>query len=189
VTSQYEDLGLFTASLVHASGGIRLYNDVRGQVEKLAAIYAFQNGMRAEDAAKQAAEDIINFKYDYRDGYRIPNRNNTKPAGVSPDQVQLGAAIAKMNLGGSVGGLDLRVRPHIDTFGGAYTPAQLAAETVDAKRQGRWTTNADESGLAFIYGGQAVLKPDGTPLQLTWKQLADLSKRSVGSDIDFRQLL
>src|SRR5258707_10905887 len=83
VTSQYEDLGLFTASLVGLSGGTRLYHDVRGQVEKLAAIYAFQNGMNAQDAAKQAAEDIINFKYDYRDGYRIPNRNDTKPAGVS----------------------------------------------------------------------------------------------------------
>jgi hypothetical protein len=189
VTSQYEDLGLFTASLVGLSGGTRLYNDVRGQVEKLAAIYAFQNGMNAQDAAKQAAEDIIHFKYDYRDGYRIPNRNDTKPAGVSPDQIQLGAAIAKMNLGGSVGGLDLRVRSAIDTFGGAYTPAQLAAETVDAKRQGRWATNSDESGLVFVYNNQVVRKPDGTPLSLTWKQLGDLSKRSIGSDIDFRQLL
>ena len=186
--TSHEDLGLFTASLVHASGGIRLYNDVRGQIEKLAAIYAFQNGMNAQDAAKQAAEDVINFKYDYRDGFRIPNRNDTKPAGVSPDQIQLGAAIAKMHLGESVGGLDLRVRPHIDTFGAAYTPAQLAAETADAKRNGRWATNSDESGLWFVYGGQVVRKPDGAPLQLTWQQLGDLSKRSIGSDIDFRQL-
>jgi hypothetical protein len=178
VTPQYEDLGLFTASLVHASGGIRLYHDVRGQIEKLAAIYAFQNGMNAQDAAKQAAEDVINFKYDYRDGYRIPNRNDTKPAGVSPDEVQLGAAIAKMHLGESVGGLDLRVKPHIDTFGGAYTPAQLAAETVDAKRQGRWATNSDESGLVFVYNNQVVRKPDGTPPSLTWKQLGELAKNT-----------
>ena len=189
MTSQYEDLGLFMASLVHASGGIRLYNDVRGQVEKLAAIYAFQNGMNAQDAAKQAAEDVINFKYDYRDGYRIPNQNDTKPAGVPSDHIQLGAAIAKMHLGESVGGLDLRVKPHIDTFGGAYTPAQLAAETADAKRRGRWGTNGDESGLVFVYNNQVMRKPDGTPLSLTWKQLGDLSKRSIGSQIDFRQLL
>jgi len=83
----------------------------------------------------QAAEDIINFKYDYRDGYRIPNRNDTKPAGVSPDQVQLGAAIAKMNLGGSVGGLDLRVNPAIDTFGAAkYAPIAKKYKTKSNRR-------------------------------------------------------
>jgi hypothetical protein len=189
VTSQYEDLGLFTASLVGNSGGFPLYHAVRSQVEKLAAIYAFQNGMTAAEAAKKATEDVINFKYDYRDGFRIPAKEHTNPAGVASDQIQLGAAIAKMHLGESVGGLDLRVRPAIDTFGAAYTPAQLAAETVDAKRQRRWATNNDESGLWFVYNNQVVRKPDGTPLSLTWKQLGDLSKRRIGSDIDFRQLL
>ena len=145
--------------------------------------------MSESDAAKQAAEDVIHFKYDYRDGFRIPARDPVNPAGVPSDQIQLGAAVAKQNLGGSIGGVDLKMRPAIDTFGGAYTPAQLAAETVDAKRQGRWATNSDESGLVFVYNNQVVRKPDGTPLSLTWKQLGDLSKRSIGSDIDFRQLL
>ena len=116
---------------------------------------------------------------------------------MSTDAIQLGAAIAKQHLGDSVGDLDLRVRPAIDTFGGAYTPAQLAAETADAQRYGRWATNADESGLWFVYGYQrdwkqkgyqVVRKPDGTPLSLTWQQLGDIGKRSVGSEIDFRQL-
>jgi len=144
--------------------------------------------MSESDAAKQAAEDVIHFKYDYRDGFRIPARDPVNPAGVPSDQIQLGAAVAKQNLGGSVGGMDLAVKPHIDTFGAAYTPAQLASETADAKRNGRWATNNDESGLWFVYGGQVVLKPDGQPLQLNWKQLGDLGKRSIGSDIDFRQL-
>ena len=144
--------------------------------------------MSESDAAKQAAEDVIHFKYDYRDGFRIPARDPVNPAGVPSDQIQLGAAVAKQNLGGSIGGVDLKMRPAIDTFGGAYTPAQLASETADAVRRGRWVTNNDESGLWLVYGGsresgrwggqysnQVVRKPDGTPLSLTWKQLGDLA--------------
>jgi hypothetical protein len=169
----------FASSLIGNAGGIRLYNDVRGQVEKLSAIYAFQNGMSAPDAAKQAAADVLDFKYDYRDGFRIPAKEHTNPAGVPSDQIQIGAAVAKHNLGGSIGGVDLKVRPAIDTFGAAYTPAQLASETADTKRNGRWTTNGDESGLWFTYGGQVVRKPDGTPLALTWQQLGDLGKKNA----------
>lgn len=170
----------FASSLIGNAGGIRLYNDVRGQIEKLAAIYSFQNGMSAPDAAKQATADVLDFKYDYRDGYRIPAKEHTNPAGVPSDQIQLGASIAKQHLGEAVGGLDLKVKPAIDTFGAAYTPAQLASETADAKRSGRWTTNSDESGLWLVYGGQVVRKPDGQPLSLTWKQLADLSQSRPG---------
>jgi hypothetical protein len=57
----------FKSSLVGAANGIALYHDFRGQIEKLAAIYVFQNGMKAEDAAKRATADVLDFKYDYRD--------------------------------------------------------------------------------------------------------------------------
>jgi YD repeat-containing protein len=171
----------FANSLLGNAGGIAVYNTFRGQIEKLAAIYAFQGGTDAAQAAKQATDDVLNFKYDYRDGYRIPNSTNVVPAGVSSDDIQKGAAIAKMNLGKTVGDIDLAMRPHLDTFGGAYTADQLVAETADAKRNGRWTTNPDETGLAFIYGPagreQAALKADGTPLQLTWQQLGNLAQQ------------
>ena len=65
--------------------------------------------MSESDAAKQAAEDVIHFKYDYRDGFRIPARDPVNPAGVPSDQIQLGAAVAKQHLGESVGDLDLKV--------------------------------------------------------------------------------
>jgi LysM repeat protein len=188
----------FASSLAGSGDAIRLYNDVRGQVEKLAALYSFQHGMDATDAAKQAADDVLNFKYDFRDGYRIPNGQDTRPAGVSPDQIQAGAAMAKMFLGReNVAGIDLRMKPAIDTIGAAYTPAQLAAETADAKRYGRWATNADESGLVFIYGYQhdwkrkgyqVVRRPDGTPLQLTWSQLADIAKNVGTSEQAFKNV-
>jgi hypothetical protein len=46
-------------------------------------------------------------------------------------------------------------------------PEQLASETAGAERNGRWTTNSDEIGLAYTYNGHVVRRPDGTPLQLT----------------------
>jgi hypothetical protein len=159
----------FKSSLVGAAEGIQLYYDFHGQIKKLAAIYAFQNGMDAAAAAKRATAEVLDFKYDYRDGYRIPAKAHTNPAGVPSDDIQLGAAIARANLGQTIGGIDLKVRPAIDTFGAAYTPAQLASETADAKRQGPWGTNGDESGLWYVYNNQVVKKPDGKPLSLTWQ--------------------
>lgn len=166
----------FASSLAGNAGGVAVYNTFRGQVEKLGALYAFQNGMDAATAAKQAADDVLNFKYDYRDGYRIPAKEHTNPAPVPSDDIQQGAGYARQFLGRKIAGIDLAVRPAIDTFGGAYTPAQLASETADAKRNGRWTTNSDETGLAYTYNGQVVRRPDGAPLVLTWQQLGHLAK-------------
>lgn len=173
------EMASFAKSLIGNAGGIAVYNTFRGQIEKLAAIYAFQNGMDAATAAKRATDDVLNFKYDYRDGYRIPAKEHSDPAPVSPDDIQVGAGYARQYLGRKVAGIDLALNPAIDTFGGAYTPAQLASETADAKRNGRWTTNSDETGLAYTYNGQVVRRPDGSPLVLTWQQLGQLAKRSA----------
>jgi hypothetical protein len=171
-------LGHFRASLVGTSEGIELYHTFRSQVMKLTAIYAFRDELTAQEAAKKATEDVINFKYDYRDGFRIPAKGHTHPAPVPSDKIQLGAAIAKQNLGSSIGGVDLKMRPAIDTFGAAYTPAQLQAETADAKRNGHWATNGDESGLWLVYGGQVVRRPDGKPFSLTWEQLGQIAEKT-----------
>jgi hypothetical protein len=47
----------FKSSLVGAAEGIQLYYDFHGQIKKLAAIYAFQNGMDAAAAAKRATAE------------------------------------------------------------------------------------------------------------------------------------
>ncbi len=174
-----KQLAPFASSLAGNMGSIGLYNDIRGQVEKLAAIHSFVDGMDATRAAKRAVDDVINFKYDFRDGYRIPGREHSNPVPVPADDIAMGAAMLRMHLGrDAVAGVDMRVKPFLDTIGAAYTPDQLAAETAEAKRNGRWTTNADESGLAYVYAnGQVVKKPDGTPLQLTWQQLAEAGKK------------
>lgn len=87
----------------------------------------------------------------------------------------MGAAIARNYLGENAGGVDLQLKPFVDTYGGAYTAAQLASETADAKRSGHWATNNDESGLWYVYNNQVARRPDGAPLQLTWKELAGLA--------------
>ncbi len=167
------DLSDFRASLAGSADGIALYGTFRSQAEKLAAIYVNQ-GMDETTAAKKAANDLLNFQYTYQDGYRVPNAQSKAPP-QSLDDIRLGAYAARAALGTTVNGIDLSVRPAVNTLG-AYTPQQLAAETATAKRTGHWATNGDESGLWYVYNGQIVKKPDGTPLQLTWAQLATLAE-------------
>jgi hypothetical protein len=76
-------------SLVGAAEGIELYHTFRGQVQKLAALYAYTDEMTAPQAAKKAVEDIIGFKYDFRDGFRIPAKGHLHPAGVPSDKSRL----------------------------------------------------------------------------------------------------
>ena len=98
-SSVNDALAPFATSLRGNSGGIQLYNDVRSQVEKLAAAFVFQDNMDPAEAAKKATEGLVNFKYEYRDTYRIPSRGNLSPANVPADDIQMGAAAAKRALG------------------------------------------------------------------------------------------
>lgn len=164
-------------SLAGLKNGVALFDAFRGQVEKLAAVYAMQDGLSANKAAQQAAEDVVNFRYIFQDGYRIPGPKDLNPAQESAADIRVGASVAQMNIGGTAHGIDLRIKPFMDTFSNVYTPEQLASETAHAKRTGRWATTGDDKGLWYVYKGQVAKKPDGTPLQLTWKQLADIGKK------------
>jgi hypothetical protein len=57
----------------------------------------------------------------------------------SPVDIRLGALVAQGALGTTANGIDLAVKPAVDTFGASYTSEQRATETADAKRTGRRT--------------------------------------------------
>lgn len=174
VNDEMKDFG---RSLLANQGAMTTYDNFRGQVEKLSALYVFQDAMTAPDAAKKATSDVIGHNYEFRDGFRIPAKDHQQRVPYSPDDIQLGAATAMARLGQEAGGINLAVKPAIDTFGGAYSPKELAAQSAaQVARDGKWTTTDDERGVALTFNGAPVARPDGKAFVLTWDQLAALAK-------------
>lgn len=74
-------------------GAISVFNDFRGQAEKLAARYVI-SGMTSRDAATKAFDDLVGFKYTFQEGYRVPKDPN-----IDPKEVMAGALAVKTELG------------------------------------------------------------------------------------------
>jgi hypothetical protein len=137
----------------------RTFDEYRSQGEKLAAWYVTQ-GADASTAAARAWANLVAAPYDIRDTFRVP-----KNAGVSADDIQLGAAAARRDLG------SMSIAPARDTFGG-LSPEYLERETIRAyQRDGRWVTAPNEDGLGLVYDHLPVRTRDGAPVFLTWEQL------------------
>lgn len=73
-------------------GAISVFNDFRGQAEKLAARYVI-SGMTSRDAATKAFDDLVGFKYTFQEGYRVPKDQN-----IDATQVMAGALAVKTQL-------------------------------------------------------------------------------------------
>ncbi|MEH2569626.1 hypothetical protein [Bradyrhizobium sp. AZCC 2289] len=55
----------FASSLAGNAGNLALFNDFRGQAEKLAAMYII-GGKTSSDAATQAFDDLVGAKYTFQ---------------------------------------------------------------------------------------------------------------------------
>jgi len=155
------------ASMAGNDGATSLFNDFRGQAEKLAAKYVI-GGMTSTEAATKAYEQLVGFKYTFQDGYRVP-----KDAGVDASTIAKGTVIALRDLGKP----GLEVMPAVDNMGG-LSPEYLGSATIKGlQRDGKWVTSPDERGLALVHNDQAQRRPDGQPLVLTWKELAAMGER------------
>lgn len=94
----------FKRSLTGASDELAVFNDFRGQAEKLAASYV-ADGKTASDAAAQAFKDVLG-RYDFidggfgRDSFRVPKtRDDGGAQPFTTAEIEDGAAQAKANLG------------------------------------------------------------------------------------------
>lgn len=155
------------ASMSGNDGATSIFNDFRGQAEKLAARYVI-SGMTSSEAAAKAYEQMIGYKYTFQDGYRVP-----KDAGVDPSTVAKGTVAAQQELGKP----GLEVAPAADTMGGLSADYLTQGKIRSLQRDGKWVTSPDEKGLMLVHNDQAVRRPDGTALTLSWQQLSDLAAR------------
>lgn len=163
----------FVKSMAGNEGSITVFNDFRVQGEKLSAYYIVQ-GMSSSDAAAKAFKELIGDRYEFRDSWRAP-----KGLTVSADDIQRGTVNAMRDL------VDIGIAPPRDTIGG-LSPNYLMKAKADAiRRDGKWVTAPDESGLALIYNDEAVRGTNGKPLILSWSQLGGIADRQKREEAKF----
>jgi hypothetical protein len=137
-------------------GGIALYNNVRGSVQRLAYFYASQ-GMNGTTALSHAVDGVLGSKYDFDGTMRVPKgmlpqvqqATDTVTAGLKPGDLQ--------DIGGMPG----------------LTPADRQGSFVAAAKAGQWVPNADDTGLqltATLRDGsmRMVRRADGSPVSIAF---------------------
>jgi hypothetical protein len=156
----------FIKSMAGNEGGIGLFNDFRSQGEKLSAYYIV-NGMNSADASQKAFKELIGDRYDFKDSWRMP-----KGLAQSADDVQRGTVQAMRDLEA------IGITPPRDTIGGLSSDYLVKAKADAIRRDGKWVTAPDESGLALVYNDEAVRRADGKPLVMSWSQLGTIAERA-----------
>lgn len=144
--------------------GVSTLGKLTDQAEKLAYYYRVQ-GKSTSEAAKQAFNEVIGWKYDFIDSFRVPKTEQ-------PKYVSEGASYLLK----SIKGEDLMP---INEPG--VPQDRLQELTRDAvSNNGTWVTNGDESGMRLMIQGKngqmvQVQRVDGSPMNFSWKELRDKS--------------
>lgn len=73
-----------------------------------------------------------------------------------------------------------------DSFGGLSGEYLRRAAADKIRRDGKWVTAPDESGLGLVYNDEVVRRPDGSPLVLSWTQLGALADKQRSQNKAFK---
>lgn len=134
-------------------GAQALITDITDMVKRTALV-----GMRtqsAREAVRQAADAIINSRYEFRDGYRIPRPSVGGDAAVARIDQMMDEAMAALSPEivdppGSLMGVDEATRRN------GYVEA--------VRNRGQWATLPDESGLVLLDENANAVTVKGRPV-------------------------
>jgi hypothetical protein len=160
--------------MAQSTGGLSAATSIMEQAEKLAFVYKSQ-GKSAGDAAKQAYDEVIGWKYEFTPTYRVPRDQQ-------PNLVTRGASYALSDLG------------RIALFDSPYPMGANNRErqSLDAiKANGYWVTNEDETGLVLKVRGKdnseyTAYRADGKAVEYKWLELQRLAGDS--QDVERRMI-
>lgn len=149
--------------LAQSTAGLQSVATIMDQAERLAFVYR-SKGKGVAEAAKQAFDEVMGWRYEFTDTYRVP-REEQAPL------VTVGARAALEDVG----------RTKLFTSRFAMGQRNREEQTLDAIRAGGfWATNEDETGLVLKVKGAdnndyTVERPDGKPVSYTWQALRRLA--------------
>ncbi len=166
----------FAASMAGSEDRLPIFNDFRGQAEKLAAYYVI-GGKTSSEAAEQAFKDLLGHKYTFQEGYRVPKEITETPSEISSGALAAKNRLAEINV----------IAPARDSLGGLTAKYLQDAPIRALQRDGVWTTAPGDTGLMLVYNDEAVRTKAGQPLSFTWKQLADMGRKGRADMVESLQ--
>ena len=147
---------------VRAQGDLSMDAALVDSATRLTMTY-MQRGDDLDDAVSKAVQAVGGDRYSYRDNYRVP-------VTMDADKIAYGARRVLRNVatGGTL------TTPRAVSLPQGYVDESFAATV---RREGRWVTMPDESGLQLFALGRPVMDKDGKPIVKTWDELT-----AVGGD-------
>jgi hypothetical protein len=195
ITRRFDQL---QRSVAWQRGGVETYDNYADSAKKI-ALMLIQKGIKPKEAVERAYEQLVGFKYEFEDGWRVPKA--ALGGSMTTTSLRDGAVAARYDIGSEppiVGPRDEHARKQQQSLLVPRAPAGVRPE--DAERQWRdtirsngfWVTSPGDGGLTlYVKSGlsaQPVLDANGQPVRRTWAELSALGTavRASFSDV-YRQ--
>ncbi len=146
-------------TLAMTPNGPSSYNKLIAATNLLAHKYASM-GYSISDAIDNAANEVVNDRYDFIDGYRVP---------INDEGVKLNTTQVRRGIDSVIDGFkdqDLYIPDHGDM------PDDVAAEIYKKNLQVTAVTMNDDSGIVFVdQNGNTILDANSSPITMPWAAL------------------
>ena len=158
-TDVSDELSDLRETLALTPNGPASYKKLLDATNLLAHKYSSM-GVGLGDAISRAADEVVNSRYEFVDGYRVP---------VSFNDNQIDASTVRNGIDFVIrdfGKLDLYLPDH------QGMPDDVAEKIYKQNLQATATTMNDDSGIVFVdQNGNSILDQDTNPITMTWDEL------------------
>ena len=171
----HDDLEPLRRTMRDQGGGIEGYDNYADATEKL-ALALMQKGMTPKEASARAVENIVGFKYEFEETWRVPK--NALGGNTNLSSLRAGALAAKHDIGSDNPVLGEKVALFVPpTRSSGVRPADAERMWRDTVRaNGFWVTSPGDGGLTLYVRDRLTSEPvydaSGKPITRTWEELS-----------------